>query len=499
MSYANRKSNMIAAAIFFAFAIGLCASTQHAHAPSHSHGSRVPTKQLQPGLQETHSASTLDQHSPQTPLWERNMSTIPTYHQMRAGMRDCSLEACFDFARCTTGMKVYVYPSALWSRVSSHVKQGYDPCEDHQWMEPGHQSYQECFLAGIATHFDVVSNPEEACILVPSIDLNCAFNQCKRNLPEIASSTDRRVYFKRLPHWNDGLNHVILNYNNDFTRPLSLTGRAMVIRGSWVKSTFRRQFDVQLPLSKPRMMKFSQAERSMAQRAQRDLLLYFRGCIYKTVASQRAKMMKQYMETPAARRNDVVLFGMCCSTSRSRLPWAHPSIAPRMPNYCKKCGDPNAFKHSNGGNGPCAPDQPNITMREGQLRSKFIMCPRGIGSLSYRLIETIESGAVPVFLGDDSVMPFAGSAGAELTKLWQNCLVPISEQSLRKAFFISKLAGMSSDKYQSHLMACRNLQESGSLQFSQYVVEGLCQIQYHIKQRMSSFPMDARCLVHWNI
>lgn len=75
-------------------------------------------------MQETHSASTLDQHSPQTPLWERNMSTIPTYHQMRAGMRDCSLEACFDFARCTTGMKVYVYPSALWSRVSSHVKQG---------------------------------------------------------------------------------------------------------------------------------------------------------------------------------------------------------------------------------------------------------------------------------------------------------------------------------------------------------------------------------------
>lgn len=38
-------------------------------------------------------------------------------------------------------------------------------------------------------------------------------------------------------------------------------------------------------------------------------------------------------------------------------------------------------------------------------RSKFILCPRGIGTSSWRLFETIRAGRVPVIISDDWVAP----------------------------------------------------------------------------------------------
>ena len=55
-------------------------------------------------------------------------------------------------------------------------------------------------------------------------------------------------------------------------------------------------------------------------------------------------------------------------------------------------------------------------------RSKFVLCPRGIGPSSYRLFETMQSGRVPVIISDPWVPP----AGIE----WSSCSIRIREKDI---------------------------------------------------------------------
>jgi hypothetical protein len=57
---------------------------------------------------------------------------------------------------------------------------------------------------------------------------------------------------------------------------------------------------------------------------------------------------------------------------------------------------------------PDVPDYEAVPMREGLLRSHFALAPPGIGAASYRLLEAMSAGAIPVHAGDFVVLPWAG-------------------------------------------------------------------------------------------
>jgi hypothetical protein len=61
--------------------------------------------------------------------------------------------------------------------------------------------------------------------------------------------------------------------------------------------------------------------------------------------------------------------------------------------------------------------------REVLGRSKFVLCPRGAGTSSVRLFETLAGGRVPVILSDEWVPP----AGID----WTSCAVRIAERDTR--------------------------------------------------------------------
>ena len=58
------------------------------------------------------------------------------------------------------------------------------------------------------------------------------------------------------------------------------------------------------------------------------------------------------------------------------------------------------------------------------LRSQFVLCPRGVGTSTYRLFETMQVGRVPVILSDAWVAP-DGPA-------WETCSVRIPERRLEE-------------------------------------------------------------------
>ncbi|MEY2420240.1 MAG: hypothetical protein QOI95_307 [Acidimicrobiaceae bacterium] len=63
-----------------------------------------------------------------------------------------------------------------------------------------------------------------------------------------------------------------------------------------------------------------------------------------------------------------------------------------------------------------------LHFRELLFRSKFVICPRGHGVTSYRLVETLAAGRVPVIISDDWVAP----SGID----WDGCAIRVREDSL---------------------------------------------------------------------
>lgn len=71
-----------------------------------------------------------------------------------------------------------------------------------------------------------------------------------------------------------------------------------------------------------------------------------------------------------------------------------------------------------------ARDEQRIQMQkqrfqEIMLRSKFVLCPRGVGASSFRLQEALTVGRVPVIISDEWVPP----AGPD----WENCAIRVRE------------------------------------------------------------------------
>lgn len=61
--------------------------------------------------------------------------------------------------------------------------------------------------------------------------------------------------------------------------------------------------------------------------------------------------------------------------------------------------------------------------RQQVARSKFVLCPRGVGCSSYRLFETLAAGRVPVIISDQWVEP----PGPD----WSRCAVRVPEKQVR--------------------------------------------------------------------
>lgn len=144
----------------------------------------------------------------------------------------CRMETCFDFSRCKSDFKVYVYPQEV-------LEDNINP--------PPSPTYQK-LLNVIEESRYYTSDPSQACLFILSIDTldrDRLSADYVRNLP---------ARIQRLPLWNNGQNHVIFNLYSgtwpDYTEEnLDFDpGMAILAKASMSVSHLRPNFDISIPL-----------------------------------------------------------------------------------------------------------------------------------------------------------------------------------------------------------------------------------------------------------
>lgn len=388
----------------------------------------------------------------------------PAYRRTRPKGRrkhellECSMFNCFNLQRCQGGFKVYLYPD--------------DP--DMKMPEGKNKLLWESYSTlkkVIKEHFTIVTDPEEACILVPPYETSCEVNLCTFDHDKLEDA------LASLPHWkNNGENHLILNYGNDYTWPVYHTGKAMVLSSSMTRASYRPGFDVMLPI-----VNFLPWMEDHYASTSRDLLMYFQGAIYNVPeCMERGKHLD--LLVPAAEANqDVVLLGLCSLSGKttSNASKAH------FPAVCDSCLHNSSDRCTN-----WKRSMPIIEYRQGLSRAKFGWAPRGCGPLTYRLIETIFSGGIPVQTGDDAVLPFGGD-DTEVSRAWRQCVIFPTESSL--PYLVHGLRNMTDHEYNRRLDACKAIVSSKQNDLYHVLWLGICSVASRVKRSVVDLDVSHEC------
>uniref|UniRef100_A0A182SNE5 Exostosin GT47 domain-containing protein n=1 Tax=Anopheles maculatus TaxID=74869 RepID=A0A182SNE5_9DIPT len=108
-----------------------------------------------------------------------------------ASFKSCRMETCFDFSKCSDkNFYVYVYPP--------------EPLNSLGAPPPISQNYQK-IISAIQESRYYTTDPAQACLFVLGIDTldrDSLSEDFVRNVPS---------RLQRLPHWNNGRNHIIFN------------------------------------------------------------------------------------------------------------------------------------------------------------------------------------------------------------------------------------------------------------------------------------------------
>lgn len=158
-------------------------------------------------------------------LEELEEAPIAQQRQPTAATIPCRMETCFDFSKCSSDPKIYIYPSE--GSVSASYRKVLSVLRESRYA---------------------TRDPTEACLFVPAIDTLDADPLSPEHVPDVGS------HLARLPYWKNGRNHLIFNlyagtwpdYAED---ALGFdAGEAILARASASETIFREGFDVSLPL-----------------------------------------------------------------------------------------------------------------------------------------------------------------------------------------------------------------------------------------------------------
>ncbi|KAI8123883.1 Exostosin-2 [Lucilia cuprina] len=150
--------------------------------------------------------------------------------------QNCSIWTCVDPYRCGHDrISIYVYPLVEYIDASSGAE-----------AAPLTQEFYQ-ILSTIVKSPYYTSNPNQACLFVPSIDL---INQNNVNIDLVNRA------LASLEHWNDGRNHVLFNmlagsYPTFNTVVDVNSDNAIVVGAGFDSWSYRRGFDVSIPVWSP--------------------------------------------------------------------------------------------------------------------------------------------------------------------------------------------------------------------------------------------------------
>uniref|UniRef100_A0A182NVB9 Glycosyl transferase 64 domain-containing protein n=1 Tax=Anopheles dirus TaxID=7168 RepID=A0A182NVB9_9DIPT len=181
-----------------------------------------------------------------SPLYESRFREVAAQSSLKGGavrrrtdersswFKSCRMETCFDFSRCSdTNFYVYVYPP--------------EPLNSLGAPPPISQNYQK-IISAIQESRYYTTDPEQACLFVLGIDTldrDSLSEDFVRNVPS---------RLQRLPHWNNGRNHIIFNLYSGTWPDYNENGlgfdpgQAILAKASMSVQSLRPGFDVSIPL-----------------------------------------------------------------------------------------------------------------------------------------------------------------------------------------------------------------------------------------------------------
>ncbi|XGW10081.1 hypothetical protein V3C99_011950 [Haemonchus contortus] len=276
----------------------------------------------------------------------------------REGPSECAMHSCFDYTKCSSKLKVFVYP-------------------DIEELPPS-EVYRKILTAVRESQYSV-SDPKDACLYIISVDTIDRDKISENYVQDV----DR--YISNLPAevWNDGLNHIIFNlYHGTFPDYSDhnlgfATRKAMIARASPSLQNYRFDFDISFPLFHKEHPLRSAIEQDVSFKTHDQYIVSFKG--------------KRYV------------YGIGSET-RDSLHHLHNGETVAMVTTCRHNNDWKAHQDARCESDNEAYDKWDYEMM--MVNSTFCLTPRGRRLGSFRFLEALRLGCIPVVLSDDWVLPF---------------------------------------------------------------------------------------------
>ncbi|CAD6191877.1 unnamed protein product [Caenorhabditis auriculariae] len=277
----------------------------------------------------------------------------------------CTMENCFDLSKCRgkEPRKVFIHPYTV------------DP--GHPEPSPVWRQILQC----IRESDFYTEDPSEACLFVLGIDTTDRDRRSANYVPDVDS------YIANLPQelWNDGRNHIIFNfYHGTFPDYADhnlgfYTGQAIIARASPSFQSFRECFDISFPLfHENHPYELEEVEENDMASRNTSYLVSFKG--------------KRYV------------YGIGSGT-RNLVHHLHNGKSIIMVTTCKHNNDWQVYQDDR-----CQSDNEEYEKWDYDTllkESTFCLVPRGRRLGSFRFLETLRAGCIPVVISDDWVLPYS--------------------------------------------------------------------------------------------
>eukprot|EP00162_Nutomonas_longa_P014646 comp22050_c0_seq1/m.50919 comp22050_c0_seq1/g.50919 ORF comp22050_c0_seq1/g.50919 comp22050_c0_seq1/m.50919 type:complete len:698 (+) comp22050_c0_seq1:1-2094(+) len=229
----------------------------------------------------------------------------------------------------------------------------------------------------------ITTDPSEACIFVPNVDVYCTLERCMLTgtwlerpptLTERSREITRRL--REMPYWEQGRNHIIFQHHEAPCTPFEID-HAMLVKTDISDYHYRWGFDIANAYVPLRQRENEQEGYSLNNSIsanilgdKRDILVGFKGARTNPAQLDRADL------TQLSKSKDVVILTLC-----------------------------RVFGYIDEG---CRRDETEyVKWQYDDLlrRAKFGLVPMGYGYGSYRLLEVMSWGGVPVIAVDSGRLP----------------------------------------------------------------------------------------------
>ncbi|CRK98107.1 CLUMA_CG011475, isoform A [Clunio marinus] len=292
---------------------------------------------------------------------KQNKQNKPNFNNYKT----CTMETCFDFTKCYNDFLVYVYPPEPLNSLGAH--------------SPASPNYQKILTAITESRY-YTADPDKACIFVLAIDTldrDSLSEDLVRNVP---------LRLQRLPYWNNGKNHVIFNlYSGTWPdyQELGLgfdTGQAILAKASMSIQTIRHNFDISIPLFHKHFPQRSGGTGMVTANnfpSNKKHLLAFKGKRYVHGIGSETRNSLFHLHNG----RDIVMVTTC----RHGKSWRELQDG--------RCDEDNReYDHY---------DYETLLQN-----STFCLVPRGRRLGSFRFLEALQAGCIPVLLSNSWILPF---------------------------------------------------------------------------------------------